>query len=410
MNNRQNAGERSQDRSGASGHRPDALKAYLDGELSGPHRWLTRAHLARCPACREESEALKRVSKEIQQLPQPEPRPELRARILASLPETPPARMALPALNSRRPRLALGVAAFASLLIGAFALSRFSTHAPENAAPPRGMGAAGTHLANTPPVPSPASGGAETYGAPVAGSQETAPPAPAVTVSRDPFSEMADNMTKRQLEEEARRNARNSAADAVRRPGQPFGRGTATDPLRLAISAPDTEEMGAQLQDVLKRLGGVGSVVSVTHTKPIHFQAASGPAGSYLAAPSTEAHPARMLLACLPTSQVTAFQHELRRLADTPAPTAGITPQATTPPVAPGPRDGNLVPGKPVPSKSDLWPNHTGRPVRPTATFEASDPAERHLPRLMSRPNANSQETRITFLIWLKPAPSSHSH
>lgn len=120
------------------------MKAYLDGELSAPRRWIARAHLTRCAACREEILGLKRVSEDIKNLPQATPRPELRRRILASLPEAPPqhsgqthswlnnrlTRMSqalYPAkwrMNSVWPgRLALSGSGLALLLLTAFALN-----------------------------------------------------------------------------------------------------------------------------------------------------------------------------------------------------------------------------------------------------------------------------------------------
>jgi hypothetical protein len=66
------------------------LKAYQDGELSGWRRWRTKRHVSRCTDCEKEITRLKRISEEMRSLPQPFPRPELRARILASLPDTPP--------------------------------------------------------------------------------------------------------------------------------------------------------------------------------------------------------------------------------------------------------------------------------------------------------------------------------
>jgi hypothetical protein len=122
------------------------LKAYLDGELSALRRWQVRCHLARCSACREEVTWLTRLGNDIKQVEQAVPRPELRARILANLPDVPPGRLAgdegplnlLPRPVRRAPRLAFGGALAALALVSAFALAR--TGLPffsRPAAPPR---------------------------------------------------------------------------------------------------------------------------------------------------------------------------------------------------------------------------------------------------------------------------------
>ena len=69
------------------------LKAYLDGELTPPRRWIVRWHLARCMFCQEEERWLRRLGEDMRDLEKARPRPELRRRILASLPDTPPAGM-----------------------------------------------------------------------------------------------------------------------------------------------------------------------------------------------------------------------------------------------------------------------------------------------------------------------------
>ncbi len=67
------------------------LKAYLDGETSALRGWLVRRHLAGCTNCREDLRWLHRLGEDMKDIESIRPRPELRARILASLPSAPPA-------------------------------------------------------------------------------------------------------------------------------------------------------------------------------------------------------------------------------------------------------------------------------------------------------------------------------
>ncbi|MFZ6030230.1 MAG: anti-sigma factor family protein [Chloroflexota bacterium] len=49
----------------------EKLGAYLDGELQGPGLRAVESHLETCPACREELEALRRLSRLLHAAPQP---------------------------------------------------------------------------------------------------------------------------------------------------------------------------------------------------------------------------------------------------------------------------------------------------------------------------------------------------
>ncbi|HLK57692.1 MAG TPA: zf-HC2 domain-containing protein [Chthonomonadaceae bacterium] len=109
------------------------LKAYLDGELSGPRRWLVQWHLVRCAECREEITWLQRLGKNMQNLEEARPSPSLRARIMASLPDTPPpaSRVAQPSFAARPGafqrsglRLALSMSLVVLAVGGLFALTR----------------------------------------------------------------------------------------------------------------------------------------------------------------------------------------------------------------------------------------------------------------------------------------------
>jgi predicted anti-sigma-YlaC factor YlaD len=56
-------------------HLHEWLNAYLDGELSGWRRERVEKHLADCPACRAELDALHRLSQVVQQVPLPQELP-----------------------------------------------------------------------------------------------------------------------------------------------------------------------------------------------------------------------------------------------------------------------------------------------------------------------------------------------
>lgn len=121
-----------------STHRRADLKAYLDGEISSLHRWWVGRHLEQCASCREEITVLERLSKEMHDLESAVPRPQLRARILASLPEASPGELATArkradtpgtergGWSARKPAMALsGASAVLLLMYSAFAMSRW---------------------------------------------------------------------------------------------------------------------------------------------------------------------------------------------------------------------------------------------------------------------------------------------
>jgi len=95
------------------------LKAYLDGELSALARAGVRRHLEHCARCRAEAAAMEQIGRELRTLDTATPRPELRARILAQLPESPaPAERKQPGLLWRRPgAAALAFAGAAAMLV-----------------------------------------------------------------------------------------------------------------------------------------------------------------------------------------------------------------------------------------------------------------------------------------------------
>jgi len=55
-----------------SKHVMESLNAYLDGELKGSQLQQVEAHLVECPVCRDELEALARISSLVREVPVPE--------------------------------------------------------------------------------------------------------------------------------------------------------------------------------------------------------------------------------------------------------------------------------------------------------------------------------------------------
>lgn len=96
------------------------LKAYLDRELSPLRRWYVGRHMAGCPACTEEVAWLQRLGKNMRQLEDAYPRPELRARILSTLP--PMEAAPLLAANTQTQNRTDGTGRLRYAFAGAFAL------------------------------------------------------------------------------------------------------------------------------------------------------------------------------------------------------------------------------------------------------------------------------------------------
>lgn len=269
------------------------LKAYLDGELSGVRGLLTRGHLRRCAACREESAWLRRLGEDMKDLERAVPAPALRSRILAALPEASPASLAgrpapvmpryRPAPNRAVPRFALG-GAFAAAGLAVFALSLPRTPVPEPTPE--------TVAATTRPPASPA---------PVFVQVAPVIPPPAAP---DPLSEEADREVarleaRRAGQERRDRDAelRRALALAARRPrlGAPDVR------LTLALSGLTPSAASDRLGLLARRLGGRADAVS-----PETGQAATGPADS---AP----RPAAVIVR-VPSVRSAAFADGLKRL------------------------------------------------------------------------------------------------
>ena len=173
------------------------LKAHLDGEMSALRNCLVRWHLAQCAECREELRWLHRLGEDMKDIESARPRPELRARILANLPETPPA-PGIRVVHSRpdlarsprlMPRLALA-SGLATLL--AFSAVLALKHTP--AAPGPGETATVAKLA---PYTDKSSKDATN-----ANDDNTGDPAPLAYVpEEDPNNRLADTMFRKQMAE-----------------------------------------------------------------------------------------------------------------------------------------------------------------------------------------------------------------
>lgn len=87
-------------------HLGDSLSAFLDGELDTGARSDAESHLASCPLCRSELEAVSESSRLLKSLPVAEP----------------PAHLVAPSnvrrLRPRRGRILVGAAAAAALIVG----------------------------------------------------------------------------------------------------------------------------------------------------------------------------------------------------------------------------------------------------------------------------------------------------
>lgn len=110
------------------------LKAYSDSELGFWGRMVVERHLSQCSVCREEVDALRRIAKNMREMERATPRPELRAMILANLPNTPPSRT--PARTRRTvfaPRFAMASALLLVFGVGSvFALKGTMWLHPQN--------------------------------------------------------------------------------------------------------------------------------------------------------------------------------------------------------------------------------------------------------------------------------------
>lgn len=247
------------------------LKPYLDGELSRAHAAVIRWHIGRCPACREEMEWLKRLGIDARHLDSATPRPELRARILASLPDGPLERTAV-VVRRQSPSFALAsrVAAAGALcvlaLAAAVALRGINTTAV--------LGDAGTSAGTRSNVRNYAAAGsvrapglapAQAHNEPVQSSRAVAASA---DIKPDPTSERADEIVAAEEREEARQEAAIQAMAARdARQTQPASGNQPSavaavrvlptaPPIRLAMAVSSIEAERAALTPWIAQAGG----------------------------------------------------------------------------------------------------------------------------------------------------------
>jgi hypothetical protein len=234
------------------------LKAYLDGEISAVRGWLVRGHLAQCAECREELRWLRRLGEDMKELESTRPRPELRARILASLPTTPPA-PGIRVVHSRpdrerspqfMPRLALaGILALLLAFSGVFALKRSSDGAASrgkdsvaNALPDVQQGAIAQDTADSP---------------------KTAPDALAMvtyTPEDDPNNAIADQMFRDQMKAIEHEKSLLGQDDLHRLMAQARAVARKTDPatrteMGIVLAVPNIDAVRAHLPTWAKQQG-----------------------------------------------------------------------------------------------------------------------------------------------------------
>jgi Putative zinc-finger len=173
------------------------LKAYLDGELSSPRRMLVKFHVSRCVECQEEIAWLQRLGRSMRSLEGAQPSPQLRARILSTLPPMEAVPQAREAIKPR-PRIAAGgiaaAAACALLLIALPSANHlFRHHANPAVNQPRPVNSPGNVAKRAEPA-----------------AHEVSPTIDAsdIKVPVDPTSAEADRRLLAQEEEERRKMAR----------------------------------------------------------------------------------------------------------------------------------------------------------------------------------------------------------
>jgi hypothetical protein len=306
----------------------DSLKAYADGELSTLRRWLLSRHLAGCADCREEIRGLNRVSEEIRHLPQPMPRPELRARILASLPDAPPApaRSVVSFQRTGAPaRLSLAGALCALMLVSLFAFARYraSQTVPnaQAATTQPGFAAKGVMVAATPaPVGDRAIGAVtDIQQSSIQPALRTADaPATTVTAMTDETSREADRILFEERKGElaqAIRQARKVNAQrlaAVEHHRQQIATGSDRDHM-VQLAVADVAVAHTRLRNLVQTVGGTfastnGAVVSSS----VSGGASRNP--SLPGDPTRSGNPPAVVTIAVPAEQASRFQTALNEI------------------------------------------------------------------------------------------------
>ncbi len=421
------------------------LKAYLDGELPALRIWRVRWHLAHCSECREEVAWLRRLGADMQDLEQATPRPELRARILASLP--PPERVVeAPRLLERAPRAArigLPRLAFGSMVLicalgGVFAMTRhLHSSQPRVASPSQTAKAGPSHPVlpdpNSPKTPFAAGTALATQPAPP-GEVPSLPPGnlPQMPHSnRDPFRP-ADAPTAPQeivqnvpddtgtggsdgtyaaavklynqriaaLAAEERRRDQMILRQATERSfkGKPLQRPMPAVPVRLAMTVANVDATRTLLQTLVPQMDGT----VVPHAEGTSVSPGQGPKGT----PSQE--PARNIVVLrVPAQSVGDLLHDLERLGTL----RQEQPTLHGKPLPDAPADYRLQPSMRTtgPMKErlqQLLPNgsYAPAPGKGSDVPSAQRPLRPGMPT-QTRPEQNSSTAYITILLRLQPVP-----
>ncbi len=308
-----------------SGHAYINVKAYLDGELSAPRRWQMRRHLSACVECREEFASLQNLGGIMKELEKATPRPELRARIMASLPDTP--EYARPAVQQRMrtapwrqsvPRYAIGGGLAASLCIGAFALG-FSYRQTLRAADASSNAAIALAPATVPNTGNVSNNSSRDSIGDVTPATTSVP-----TVVADAREQAQNDYVNaeterlyllkqkvRLLDERRHPAAKPDRGSAAR--GIPVGSsGGALHPAEIALAVPDLAAARTSLQSLAQQSGGMvlpttlAAGTSRTHTGEVQMDRKDSTA-------SSSAEETRMLLR-IPVSRLTAVRSALGKI------------------------------------------------------------------------------------------------
>ena len=356
------------------------LKAYLDGELSMPRRWLTNRHITACALCRAEMRGLEQLSRQVRTMDQAMPDARLRGRILASLPAAPPvSRLQITNARpigqpSRRAQFALAGLCALLLMSGAFALSRFSgngtvahaTATNDNVAvntPLYNKSATAYNIAQTPVSVTPDSQSDNTTFGANGSAQAGQNAAPAYT---DPTSAEADRIAAilipTKLREKRQLIASREASANAAKPGQPAVKTIAPPPMQVAVAVTNVseasrrvkkwaEEAGAQVTTLAytmdnSKLEDAAAGAAMHSAEPVHTPADGGEAG--LPTPAAMSQTPALLRLKVPARQADSLRAYLGHMG---------TPVA----VVPGMPGGRIPMLRPL--NMEEFASHPGSPV-----------------------------------------------
>jgi predicted anti-sigma-YlaC factor YlaD len=239
---------------------PADLKAYIDGEMTGTSRLPVRWHLAHCAECREETRWLQRLGEDMRDLERATPSPNLRRRIMASLPEgPPPADFPAPARSRQLvPRYALAGALCVAVVAAGAVTQQLTSHKSHAAPAQASITTPGARI-TTPAVAGPAKQVGSTVSVPT--SVQSADPNSAIqdalSHSSDPINSAADKLFEERMKEEAARQREASAAGPQESPAN----GIQIEPVggisqKLLLLVSDLPTGRTTVDAITHRLGG----------------------------------------------------------------------------------------------------------------------------------------------------------